>query len=55
MNNTVYVVTYFYPDGSWAGIIGAYSNDARAQLEIEMQKKMYSDCIFVITEVEVDA
>jgi hypothetical protein len=51
---TIHVLTYCYPDGSYAGLIGAYSTDPKAKsMELSLQQD-YSDCIFLITEVEVE-
>ena len=46
----VYVVTYFYPDGSYAGIIGVYDKESKADGAIIMHQSDYFDCLFLITE-----
>ena len=46
----VYVVTYFYPDGSYAGIIGVYDKESKADSAINAHQSDYSDCHFIITE-----
>lgn len=50
----VYVISYFYPDGSWAGILDAKKTLSSAQQIVDMAKASeYNDCIFVITEMYV--
>jgi hypothetical protein len=50
---TVFVLTYFYPGGVFAGIIGAYTSPERAAAAERLAKYDYSDCTFVTTEVAV--
>ena len=51
----VYVVSYFYPDGTYAGITGVYNDEGKARLAMQTLKLTdYSDCTFVITESEVE-
>lgn len=51
----VYVVTYFYPDGTYAGIVGVYDDEVTAETTIGIMKIMdYPDCTFIITQAEVE-
>jgi hypothetical protein len=51
----VYTVSYFYPDGSYAGIIGVYSNPVKARNTADMLKLTdYPDCTFIVTRSEVE-
>ena len=50
----VYVLTYCYPNGSYAGLIGAYSTESKALSVEASMKQDYFDCIFLITQVEVE-
>jgi hypothetical protein len=53
--STVYVVSYFYPDGTYAGMIGAYKNPIKAQDIADVLKLTdYPDCTFAVTRVEVE-
>ena len=49
-----YVVSYFYPDGSYAGIVGARYNKKDAKDLVSTYQLSYSDCTFITTEVEVE-
>jgi len=50
----VYVISYFYPDGSWAGILDAKKTESSAQEIVDMARASeYSDCIFVVTKIYV--
>lgn len=46
----IYVVSYFYNDGTYAGIIGSYKTEQSANSAINYNKIAYSDCNFIITE-----
>lgn len=51
----VYVVSYFYPEGTYAGIIGVYDDEGKAKLTIMTMKQTdYPDCTFVVTRAEVE-
>lgn len=51
----VYVVSYFYPDGTYAGIAGVYNDEGKARVTKQMLKLTdYPDCTFVITQSEVE-
>ena len=51
----VFVVSYFYPGGTFAGIIGVYSTQIHADAVI-MQNRMtdYPDCTFITTVATID-
>jgi len=51
----VFVVSYFYSDGTFAGIIGVYSTENQADAVI-MQNRMtdYPDCTFITTVATID-
>jgi hypothetical protein len=52
---TVWVVTYFYPEGAYAGIIGVYDSELKAADAIHKARtRDYPDCIFVTTEGSVE-
>lgn len=52
---TVYVVSYFYPDGTYAGIIGVYKNEVMANGVVQFEKNIsYPDCTFLVTQSEVE-
>lgn len=51
----VYVVSYFYPDSSYAGIIGVYSDPIGAHNAADILKLTeYQDCTFIVTRAEVE-
>lgn len=50
---TTYIVIYFYPDGSYAGIIGGCLSQKDADTLITQTKMNYSDCTFITCKVEV--
>lgn len=51
---SVYVVSYFYPDGSYAGIIGVYKDQESAEAAVKFGLMIdYTDCTFIITHAEV--
>ena len=51
----VYVVSYFYPDSTYAGISGVYNDEGKAEVSIQILKLIdYSDCTFVMTRSEVE-
>lgn len=51
----VYVVSYFYPDGTYAGIIGAYADPIAAHNTADTLKlTAYPDCTFIVTRAEVE-
>ena len=51
----VYIVSYFYPDDSYAGTIGVYKNPVKAQNTADMLKLTdYPDCTFIVTRAEVE-
>jgi hypothetical protein len=49
---TVYVVLYFYPDGTFAGVVGGRTDRGAAEALRDETKADYSDCLFSICEVE---
>ena len=50
----IFIISYFYPDGSWAGILDTKKTLSSAQEIVDMAKASeYNDCIFVITEMYV--
>ena len=50
----IFIISYFYPDGSWAGILDTKKTLSSAQQIVDMAKASeYNDCIFVITEMYV--
>lgn len=51
---TIYVVQYFYPGGEYAGIIGVYSSEAKADAAIIKHQDEYNDCRFTVTEANVE-
>lgn len=52
--NEVFVVSYFYPDGTYAGILGVYDTEDKANATVTLFKLTdYPDCTFVITQSEV--
>lgn len=52
---TVHVVSYFYPDGTYAGIIGVYDCENKAKTTVQLHKLTdYPDCTFLITQSEVE-
>ena len=51
----VYVVSYFYPDKSFAGIVGVTSSASLADdLILYHEVNGYGDCTFVTTPATVD-
>lgn len=53
--NEVFVVSYFYPDGTYAGIVGVYKNEVTANAVVSFGKNInYPDCTFVVTRSEVE-
>lgn len=52
----VFVVLYFYPEGTFAGVVGGrHDREAADGLITEMRLTGYSDCTFTVCEVEVPA
>lgn len=49
-----FVVTYFYPDGSYAGIVGARYYRESAEELIAAYRLSYGDCTFIVTEIEIE-
>lgn len=50
----VYVLTYFYPDGSFAGVFAVTTSEHGAEaVKRAAQAVDYPDCTFVITRSEV--
>lgn len=47
--NPVWILVYFYPDGTFAGVIGAYSNLEKASAAFDAHKLIHADCSFLIT------
>ena len=45
----IYILHYHYPDGTFAGIIGAYSDESKAIQERDSLKATHSDCIIILT------
>ena len=54
MNMNVYIVSYFYSDGTYAGIIGVYDSESKADSAIFTNQLSYSDCTFVITSATIE-
>jgi hypothetical protein len=50
----VWVVSYFYPGGVYAGIIGVYDSEGKADGAIALARADYSDCTFVATSATVE-
>lgn len=50
----VYIVSYFYSDGTYAGIIGVYDSESKADAAIFANQLNYSDCTFAITAATVE-
>lgn len=51
----VYVVSYFYPDGTYAGIIGVYADPVGAHNATYIHSHTnYPDCTFIVTRAEVE-
>lgn len=50
----IYAVLYFYPDGSFAGVIGFYSSPEKANDALLGALMQYSDCTFITTTGEVE-
>jgi hypothetical protein len=51
----VYTVSYFYPDDTYAGIVGVYRNPVKAQNVADSLKLTdYPDCTFIVTRSELE-
>ncbi len=52
---TVWVVTYFYPDGTYAGIITVCDSEQKAADAVHKARTLdYPDCTFSMTEGVVE-
>jgi hypothetical protein len=52
---TVFIVSYFYPGGTYAGTIGVYDSEAKADAAVHLHKLTdYPDCTFAICEANVE-
>jgi hypothetical protein len=49
----VYIVHCCYPDGSFAGIVGAFSDYKKARVELTSLKATQPDCTFTPTHCGV--
>lgn len=50
----VFVVLYFYPDGTFAGVVGARRNREDADTLVRLTRMSgYDDCVFSVCEVEL--
>lgn len=56
MSSMVYVVSYFYPDGTFAGVVGVYDSKVKADGAIFLHRTTlgYADCTFVTTATPVE-
>ena len=45
----VHVLHYYYPAGSFAGIVGVFADETKAKEEMDSLKATHSDCTIVLT------